>query len=106
MKNNPLYKSLKQTALDGDYTVEQIKNISKAKVCQLLDTEERFSNTFFLNMKRGIIMILQNRDDEKDFQQLKQTAKNWLDISFPGWEAERGREGEKPFVKIWLKGKP
>ncbi len=104
MKNHPLYKKLKQIALDRNYTVEQIENVSKSKVCQLLNTDERFSDTFFLNMKRGIIMTLENRDEEQNLQQLKSQAKSWLDANFPGWEAERGDGKGK--VIIWLKGKP
>lgn len=105
MKNHPLYKKLKQIALDGNYTIEQIQNAGFNQIAELLETRN-FSLAFLNNMKRGIIMTLQNRDDEQNLQQLKQTAKSWLDTNFPDWEAERGREGDKPFVKIWLKGKP
>lgn len=105
MKNHPLYKKLKQIALDGNYTIEQVQNAGFNQIAELLETRN-FSLAFLNNMKRGIIMTLQNRDDEQNLQQLKQTAKSWLDTNFPDWEAERGREGDKPFVKIWLKGKP
>lgn len=32
--------------------------------------------------------------------------KTWLDVNFANWEAERGRIDNKPFIIIWLKGKP
>lgn len=105
MKNQPLYKKLKQIALDGNYTIEQVENAGFNQVAELLETRN-FSLAFLNNMKRGIVMTLQNRDDEEAMQGLKQQAKNWLDTNFPDWQAERGREGDKPFVKIWLKGKP
>lgn len=104
MKNHPLYKKLKQIALDGNYTIEQIQNAGFDQIAELLETRS-FSLAFLNNMKRGIIDALQNRDDETAMQSLKQQAKSWLDANFPGWEAERGREGDKPFVTIWLKGK-
>lgn len=106
MRNNPLYKKLKQIVLDGDYTIDQVKNATMGQVAQLLGPDVRFGQAFFQNMKRGLIMTLQNRDDENDMQQLKQTAKTWLDANFPDWEAERGREGDKNYVTIWLRGKP
>jgi len=104
MKNHPLYKKLKQIALDGNYTIEQVENAGFNQVAELLGTRN-FSLAFLNNMKRGIIDALQNRDDEQALQELKQQAKSWLDTNFPGWQAERGREGNKPYVTIWLKGK-
>jgi len=106
MRNNPIYKRLKQTALDGGYTIEQVEKLDFNKAAQLLGSREGLTVTFVSKAKAGIIAALKNRDDEQAMQQLKQTAKNWLDRHFPGWEAERGRENDKPYVKIWLKGKP
>ncbi len=105
MKNHPLYKKLKQIALDGNCTIEQVENAGFNQVAELLGTRN-FSLAFLNNMKWGIVMALQNRDDEQNMQQLKQTAKSWLDANFPDWQAERGRESDKPFVKVWLEGKP
>lgn len=106
MRNHPLYKKLKQIALAENYTIDQVEKATMGQVAKLLGPDVRFTQAFLHNMKRGIIMTLQNRDDENDMQQLKQTAKTWLDSNFPDWDAERGREGDKTFVKIWLKGKP
>lgn len=105
MKNRPLYKKFKQIALDGNYTIEQVQNVGFNQAAKLLETCG-FSLTFLKGMKQGVVAALQNRDDENDMQQLKQTAKAWLDANFPDWQAERGRESDKPFVKIWLKGEP
>lgn len=105
MKNHPLYKKLKQIALDGNYTSEQVRNAGFNQVAELLGTRN-FSLAFLNNMKRGIVMALQNRDDENDMQQLRLTAMTWLNANFPDWQSERGREGNKPYVTIWLKGKP
>lgn len=65
-----------------------------------------FSMAFLTNMKSLLIVEMQEQQDENDVQQLKQTAKAWLDANFPDWQAERGKESDKPFVKIWLEGKP
>lgn len=105
MKNRAIYKQLKQYALDNNLTIEQVQNATFNQIATILGTRN-FSLAFLNNMKRGIVMSLQNRDDEQNLQQLKQIAKNWLDANFPDWEAERGREGDKPYVTIWLKGKP
>ena len=105
MKNRPLYKKLKQYAFDNNLTIEQVQNVGFNQAAKLLETRD-FSLTFLKGMKRGVVAALQNRDDENDMQQLKQTAKAWLDANFPDWQAERGRESDKPFVKIWLKGEP
>ena len=75
------------------------------QAAELLETRS-FSLTFSINMKLGVIDALRHRDDENDLQQLKQTAKNWFDANFPDWEAERGRQGNKPYITIWLRGKP
>lgn len=104
MKNHPHYKKLKQIALDGNYTIEQVQNASFDQIAELLETRD-FSLAFLNNMKRGIIHTLQNQDDEEDLQGLKQQAKSWLDAHFPDWQAERGRQGSKPYVTIWLEGR-
>ena len=103
MRNHPLYKKLKRIALDGNYTIEQVKNATMGQVAKLLGPDVRFSQAFFQNMKRGIVMTLQNRNEERNLQQLKSQAKNWLDANFTDWAAERGDEKGK--VIIWLKGK-
>ena len=105
MRNHPLYKQLKQIALDGEYTVEQAKNLTAVQAKNLLGGSY-FATTFFENMKRGIIMTLESRDEELNFQAIKNMATSFLDTNFPDWEAERGRESNKPYVTIWLKGKP
>ncbi len=105
MKNHPLYKKFKQIVLDGNYTIEQVENADFNQVAELLGTRS-FSLAFLNNMKRGIIMALQNQNDEADMQQLRLTAMMWLNANFPDWQSERGREDDKPFVTIWLKGKP
>lgn len=105
MKNHPLYKKMKQVALDDDYTIEQVQTLSFSQAAELLETRD-FTITFLSNMKRGIIDALCNRDDELTMEQLKQATRTWLDLNFPSWEAERGRQGEKPYIIIWLEGKP
>jgi hypothetical protein len=94
MKNHPLYKKLKQIALDRNYTVEQAQALDFNQAAELLETRS-FSLTFLINMKYGVIDALRHRDDENDLQQLKQTAKNWLDTNFaevPVCKAGKGGE--------------
>jgi len=105
MNNHPFYKKLKQIALGGNYSIEQVRRLRFNQAADLLGSHD-FTVTFFNNMKRGVIVSLRNRDDKANMEQLKQTAKAWLDANFPNWEAERGREGDKPYVTIWLEGRP
>ena len=106
MRQRAIYQQLLQIALDNDYTIEQVENATVEQVRQILGTDKRFSWSFFKNMKSCLIVDLQQRDDENDLAALKEQAKGWLDANFPDWQAERGRDNGKPYVAIWLKGKP
>ena len=68
--------------------------------------ERPASFTFLENIKGGIITSLQGREDEVNLQQIKLKITNLLDVNFPDWKAEHGREGGKLFVTIWMEGKP
>ncbi len=105
MRNHPLYQKLKKIALDGNYTIEQVQSLSFTQVTTLLG-ERPGSTTFLENMIQCIIVVLQNRDDERDLQALQDQVRIYLDTNFPGWVAERDGEGGKPCIKLWLKGKP
>ena len=105
MQNHQCYQKLEQTLLDGNYAAEQVQALSFAQVTTLLG-ERPASVTFLENMKKAIIMTLQNREDEFNLKEIKLKIASWLDDNFPDWEAERGREGGKPFVTIWMEGKP
>ena len=105
MRNHPLYKQLKQIVLDNNYTIEQIQQMGFNEAAQLLGTRD-FTETFLNNMKRGLVDTVQERDDKADFQKVRQRLKTWLDDTFPDWQIERGQEGIRPYIKIWLKGKP
>ena len=105
MQNHPSYQKLEQSVLDGNYTVEQVRALSFTQATALLG-ERPASFTFLENMKKGIIMALQDREDEFNLQQIKPKITTWLGANFPDWKVERGREGSKPLVTIWLKGKP
>ncbi|MDH4237934.1 MAG: hypothetical protein OEW48_00065 [Phycisphaerae bacterium] len=105
MRNHPLYQKLKQIAIDRNYTLEQVQFLSFAQATTLLG-ERPASTTFLENMKQDIIMELWDRDDEANLQQVRQKIKTWLDANFPNWADEWDREGGKPCIKLWLKGKP
>ena len=105
MKNHPLYKKLKQIACDGNYAIEQVQDLDFNQAADLLGTRD-LTITFLNNMKLGVIAELRRRDDEANLQQLQQQIKDVLDSNFPGWEAERGRQGHKPYITFWLEGKP
>ena len=59
MKDNPYYTQLKQTALDNNYTVEQVLDATKQRVANLLslDADAPFwsglNEGFFTNLKES-----------------------------------------------------
>jgi hypothetical protein len=105
MRNHPLYQKLRKIVLYENYTIEQVQSLSFTQVTTLFG-ERPGSSTFLENMKQSIILVLQNMDDERDLQALQNQVKIYLDTNFPDWIAERDREGSKPCIKLWLKGKP
>ena len=105
MRNRADYKALEQKALSENWTMEQLEAVTLKQIATFLD-KPHLSITFLKNAKKCLIDILQERDDEAHLQAVKQKVKTWLDANFPDWKAERGRERGKPWVKIWLKGKP
>ncbi|MBA7705484.1 hypothetical protein ES703_114314 [subsurface metagenome] len=104
MKNHPLYKKLKQKALNGNYTIEQVRNLDFNTTAELLETRS-FSGTFLKGMKLLLIAEMQDREDEAN-KQLLQSRLEVLRNRFPNFEVERGRIDGKPFVTFWLNGKP
>jgi hypothetical protein len=105
MKNHPIYIKVKNYAL-ANMTTVGFEAMTPGEIIIAAGSQAKVSGTFATNMKRAVLMALQARDDEARLQQLKSKVKTFLDANFPDWQAERGREGEKPYIKIWLKGKP
>ena len=105
MKNHLLYQRLELIALNESYSIDQVQSLSFTEVTTLLG-ERPGSTTFLENMKQSIIVVLQNRDDERDLQALQGQFKTYLDMNFSGCVAEFNRDGDKPCIKLWLKGKP
>ena len=105
MKNNPIYIAVKTYAL-ANSTIEQAETLTRAQVSKIIGEDANLPGTFLLNMRTALVMALTDRDDIINMNSLKQNAKTWLNSHFPNWKAERGREHDMPFVKIWLKGKP
>ena len=105
MRNRADYKALEQKVLTESWTMEQLEAVKLSQVATFLG-KPHLSVTFLKNAKNCLIKTVRNRDDELDLQLVKQKAKAFLDANFPDWQAERSREGGKPYVTIWLKGKP
>lgn len=105
MRKNARYIRLKELAIDGDYTVEQVRNATYNQIRNLLGLQN-LSENFINTAKRKLIIALNNRDDTQIMADLRSVALTWLNNNFPDFEAERGREDDKPYVTIWLKGKP
>ena len=104
MRNNPYYQQLRQIAFDENYGIEQVKNATDEQLKQLLGVERL--PCIINGAKELLCRELQERDDEIDKEFVRSKAREFLSDYFPDFEVERGRELKKPFVKIWLKGKP
>lgn len=104
MRNSPLYKRLKQIAINGDYTVEQLRNATNKQICNLVD-KQNLKSVFIANVKILLSAELQDRNDEANMRALGSSVHTWLNANFPDFKIERGKEDGKPYVKIWLRRK-
>ena len=101
MRNNLKYIRLRDYAFDHDYTIEQIENVTHREAESLLGISIPLN---FNNVKRCLIKDLQERDDTVISDAIKSKVKSWLDANYADWKAEKGRESNKPFIKIWPDG--
>lgn len=106
MRKDPIYQTVLSYAIANNATVEQAESLTRQQVSSIVGYEAIISEAFLVNMRVGIATELRDRDDAEHMDGLKQQAKSWLDANFPHWEADKGREFGKPFVTIWLEGKP
>ncbi len=99
MRQRPEYQQLKQIAIDGDYTLEQVQGVTRTQIESLLG--KRIGG-LFPGIKELLIMDIIDRDDKATMQQLRSEI-----ISvFPDAEFEKGREEGKRFVTVWIDRKP
>ena len=95
--------------ISGNYTFSQIENATASQVIQIggFSLEEAGEIQFFWEgIKRLLLIDFIDRRDGIRMEALKTEAQTWLDANFPNWQATRGRESDKPYVTIWLEGKP
>jgi len=108
MENHPIYRDFKQLALQDHYSIEYVEGLGFNEAAELLGRGD-FTQTFLNNMKRGVVAVLQDRDDEADLQGLRSQLidgnRRWLQENFPDAQFERGRQADKPYITIWLRGK-
>ncbi len=104
MRSNPVYKKLKKIALEGDYTIEQVTNASKGQIESLVGHE--LTVNFYSSLKTCVLQDLQEKLDGQAVAAFKDKVKAYLDQYYPDYKFERGRDRDKPFITIWLEGKP
>lgn len=102
--NNALYKKFKDFVGETVLSIAGIGMLTFNEVALMVETR-KFPLVVMETMKLKLINEMQEDRDESDKQQI-QGRLEALRASFPDFEVERGREGEKPFITIWLKGKP
>lgn len=105
MKNNPLYIQLRQIALDGNYTIGQLANVTKTQVENILDSGV-LPMQFVKNMKRMVKCILQERDDEIERVTIEQKIPTMIRKRFPNLKVDFKRApNDGRVVRLWLDGK-
>ena len=105
MKNNPAYIALKQAALDGNYTVQQVKNATAQQIAAAAGVTKA-DLPYLPNVKQLLIRELNDRDDEINLQSLRSQIWSWLQTHFPNFALSRGKKAGKKYITIWLDGKP
>ena len=107
MKQNAIYQRLLRYAIDNNYTVEQVLSATKRQIANVLGVDsESFTNEFGRNMKTCLVDDLQRAKDAVELLAIKTEFTSWLLIHYPDYKVDRGNQGGKPYVRIWLKGKP
>jgi hypothetical protein len=105
MKNHPLYKAFKKKVEDKGLSIEGIRLLDARTIKGELGNDIHLPAALFRNMKSYLIFEMQEQQDEIDKQAFASKVEV-LRNKWPDLKVERGREGDKPFVIIWLKGKP
>ena len=106
MKNNPHYQRLRQKALDDNYTIEQVDNLTSNQLSQALNVEEAEIGPRLNGMKELLTAEMKTTADKTKTDSIIAAFKIWLDTNFPQHEEIVGGEDDKVFVTIWLEGKP
>ncbi len=111
MKRNPLYQQLRQIALAGNYTREQIAAVTKGQMVALLGMQaSELPDAIFENLKGAISRRLQERDDlaDKNFilDQIDGDQRVAFRARFPDFEVKWQRQGEYRSIVLLLDGIP
>ncbi len=106
MKNNPHYQQLRQKALDDNYTIEQVENLTSSQLSQALNIEEAEIGPHLNGMKELLTAEMKTAADKTRTDSIIAAFKTWLDTNFPQHEEIVDTEDGKVFVAIWLEGKP
>ena len=94
MKRNVIYERLKAIALDSDYTLAQVRDLTKEDISEVLCLQaESIDDGFFVNMKSSLLRDIERDRDNRDFMELnqKETFKQvleWLQLKWPEVEIE------------------
>ena len=107
MKSNPLYKQIKQIALDEDYTIQQVRDATKTQITSLLGiSESAVLDTFVDCMKANLAEELRRRDFERDKQFIIDNYSEELRKRFGDCQIDKSEIRGYRCVLIWLDGAP
>jgi len=113
MRNDPIYRKFRQLAVDGAYTADDVRTLTRKQVAGLLgndgltvsDTDEFWSGAnegYFTGLKLNVAQELQRAADVK----IAKAVKAAIVQLYPkaDIELERGHDGLR--VTLWPEGKP
>ena len=106
MINRVEYQVLKKAILEQNFTLQQVKILTKTQANQLVDFDF-FNYTKFNGLKEVLIDTVRSRDEEAEMKQIEQTLIDaGIKATLPKIELTQEHQDQIRFIKIWPEGKP
>ncbi len=105
MLNNQIYCDFKLAVRLGDYTIEQVRDITKQDAASLSNVSPKdIGDAFFSNMKG---LLIHEMEVAAGVAELAEVANYFnQNPAYDKAEFDIGRTDGKQWVKVWLEGKP
>lgn len=108
MKQHPLYQQIEEMALSGDYTIDQMLNANRKQLEAATGKDlSGYKSSFLKGLKQVVAKRLKHRDTDghKSFALARIEAAFEIRFGIKP-DIDHDEEGDKPFLKIWYKGRP
>ena len=107
MKNNPWVVKLKTFAKTESLSSDDVKQLTKEQAANVLGiSQERLPTDFFSNLKGQVTKQIRREKEIAEFNVIKELIQDVLISAFPDCILEDVHTRDKPFLKVWFKGKP